>query len=279
MTDDRLHPDPVAHLPAAARHRHPRGPRRAAVVLADAAERPPTCRSSATRPPSSTTRGREDLDEGLADGVPRGGHPGGRRPHHLRHRRPLDPRRARPPDEIKAFHNVCPHRGRRPEGDAGRATRAALRVPRLRLGARRLPQAGALPVGLPPTRARRVVSLPEVQGRHLGRLRVRQPRPRLRTARGAPRRSLDSTSSAGRSRTATRRPTSPRSWTATGRWRRRPSWRPSTWWRPTRSSCRAWATPSPSTTSSATSVGRSPRTARRAPTSTGCRPSRRCSTP
>ena len=60
--------------------------------------------------------------------------------------------------------------------------RAALRVPRLLLEPRRHAQAGAGGVGLPPRRADEW-SLPEVQGRLLGRVRVRQHGPRLRAVR------------------------------------------------------------------------------------------------
>ena len=91
------------------------------------------------------------------------------------------------PEEIKAFHNVCPHRGRRLKESRGRDTELRSRVPRVRGGARRLPEAGALPVGLPSTRARRVVVARGAR-RYVGRLRVHQHGPRLRHARIASRR-------------------------------------------------------------------------------------------
>ena len=60
------------------------------------------------------------------------------------------------PDEFKAFHNACLHRGPAAARDPRQVgPRAALRLPRLELEPRRLAEGGPLPVGLPLPRARR----------------------------------------------------------------------------------------------------------------------------
>ena len=207
---DRLHQAADADLPAAARHRQPRRCPRCCAGSRRCRRATRTSPSSATRAPSSTgSRSRRS----------------GRRSGRWRAARRTSPRSATtsPTTSSGGRSSSCarrPTRSRRSTtsactaaagsaSDAGPRHRAALRVPRLRLEARRLPQAGAVPVGLPAGRTRRVGAARGAR-RHVGRLRVHQPGPRLRPARGPPRRPRRPLRHAGRSRIATRRPTSPR---------------------------------------------------------------------
>ena len=182
-------------------------------------------------------RGGAPLEPRLADGLPRGGDPRGRRPRGLRDRR-------------ASRSSSCARRRTRsapsttPASTAGGSLRECDgRVDELRCPFHGLTWDldGALKrvpcsLGLPPRRARRLPAA-RGEGRHLGRLRVREHGPGRRAPRALPRRAAAALRAAGPSSSATRRPTSPRCCPATGRWRRRPSWRPTTWSPRTRSSC------------------------------------------
>ena len=87
----------------------------------------PTSPRALRQPRVPRAREGEDVEADVADGVPRGGHPRGRRHARLRHLRPVDPRRPlAPPTEIKAYYNACLHRGRQLKEHDGNSTRAAL---------------------------------------------------------------------------------------------------------------------------------------------------------
>ena len=91
---------------------------------------------------------------------------------------------APPPAEIAAFHNSCLHRGTklRAQGRTGRLV--PLPVPRLAVGPRRRAGRAAVRLGLPPARRRHSREQPAAgRGGPLARLRVHQPRPRLRAVR------------------------------------------------------------------------------------------------
>ena len=98
------------------------------------------------------------------------------------------------PDTIKAYHNVCAHRGRRlvdtPPGArnaSGRRQQFVCGLPRLALQPRGREHAHP-PQGRLAGRTERSVQRPaERQRRHLGRLGLDQPRSRLRTAARLPR--------------------------------------------------------------------------------------------
>ena len=113
------------------------------------------------------------------------------------------------PDEIKAYPNACLHRGRRLKDHDGRCEE--IRCPfhgftwALDGALKRVPAEWDFAHIDPDD-----FTLPEAAGRHVGRVRLDQPRPRRRTARGLPRRTSSTTSTSGTWATATRRPTSPR---------------------------------------------------------------------
>ena len=95
----------------------------------------------------------------VADGLPRGGHPRRRRHAGLRDLRPVASSScASAPDEIKAYMQRLPAPRPAAQGPRLQQHRAALPVPRVLLEPRRLAQAGAGAVGLPPRRAGRVVA-------------------------------------------------------------------------------------------------------------------------
>ena len=121
--------------------------------------------------------------------------------------------------------------------------------------------------------------LPQVQGRHLGRLRLHQHGSGLRAPRRTSSATSTSTSRRGRSSSGTCEAHVVQGDAgATGRSHRRRSPRPCTSSPRTRSCWPASATRTASTTSGATSTGPSRPTASPARTSSSSRPSRRCST-
>ena len=132
-----------------------------------------------------SARGREGVEEGLADGLPRRGHPARRRSRPVRDRRhpgpgrPVGPR----PDPGVPQHLSAPRSAVEGVPRSGRG--ASLPVPRHRLEPRRVAEARAVQVGLPAD-PRRVAAARRAR-RHLGRVRLHQPRPGLRVAGRLPR--------------------------------------------------------------------------------------------
>ena len=92
-------------------------------------------------------------------------------------------------ERIRAFYNVCQHRGNRlvstERGLAGRR-RVPVRVPRLALRRRRHPEVGVLRGGLPPGQPLRQAQPRGDPLRHVGRLRLDQHGRGLRRAAGVP---------------------------------------------------------------------------------------------
>ena len=163
--------------------------------------------------------------------VARSRSPSRRRLRRLRRRRLLARSwSARAPDEIRAFHNSCLHRGTRCAPSPGRVDRAALSLPRVHLEPRRVLRRHAVPVGLPPRRPGHLLPARGAGG-DVGRVRVRERRPRgAEPLESTISRSCPSTSRPGPSRSATSAPTSSASCRATGRWPSRPSSRATTPW-------------------------------------------------
>ena len=136
--------------------------------------------------------------------------------------------RAEPgPDGIKAYINACLHRGRALRDGPGRVAELQCSFHgfcwSLNGKLKRVPSAWDFPQVKPAEFA-----LPGGAGRHLGRVRLRQPRSGLRAARGLPRRAADVLHPL-----AARGPLHPGARVQgaagrTGRSRRRPSWSPST---------------------------------------------------
>ena len=131
---------------------------------------------------------------------------------------------------IKAYVNACLHRGRALKDFDGRCSEFRCSFHgftwkldgslRYMPGAERVPRHRGRPGGL---------AAPGGQGRHLGRVRVHQPRSGVRSRWRTSSARCPSTSACGTSRTATSRRTWPRSCAATGRSPRRPSTRACTW--------------------------------------------------
>ena len=178
------------HVPAAARHRHPSGARQCCGWSRPGSSATTTSRSSATRRASGTSA----RSSGCGSGC--GSSPAARSTSRTSAttsstRSPTcrSSSCASPTDEIKAYSNACLHRGRQLKDYDGRLHRRSAARSTASLGARRrwlktCPRA----LGLPPRRRRRRVRAARGQGRHVGRVRVHQPRSRRRAARGLPRR-------------------------------------------------------------------------------------------
>ena len=200
------------HVPAAARHRQLPGARRAAARVAEVPRQRRRAEDAVHVGRVARPRGRASVEAGLAVRLPRGAD---------RRRRQLR-RCTRSPTCRSSSPASAPTRSRRTTTPActagrqlkdhdGRCSRVPLPLPRLDLGARRRRCGSSRRTGTSSTSTDDDFSLPEAQGRHVGRLRVHQPRPRGRAARRVPRRHLPSSSSAGSSRTVTSRATSRRS--------------------------------------------------------------------
>ena len=174
------------------------------------------------------------------------------------------------PDEIKAYPNACLHRGRQLKDYDGRCSEIRCPYPRVRLGARRR-TAPTCPARWDFEHIdRRRLRAARGQGRHVGRIRVHQPRPERRAARAS---------------TSATSPTHFERWDLGNRYvqghvakviRGQLEDRPggvlrgvSTSTPPTRRPCRTSATPTARSTSGTPSPGSSRRAARPARCSTG----------
>ena len=253
-------PQPRAGRPGRGLHRPPRprlprGPRRLPVDEPAAGRGADGARRALHLPGVPRPRGREGLEEGVADGLPGRGHPRARAVRQVRHRRHLGARRppARRLDQGPPQRVPAP----RPHAEGAGRPRRQLPVPlpRHHVGPRRLAQAHALQVGLPAGRRRVAAASPcrSTPGA-ASSSSTSTPTPRRSPTSSA---TCPRTSSAGRWRSASSRSMSARCCAATGRSRRRPSWSRGTSSPPTPSCCPASATRSASTTPGATSPGRS----------------------
>ena len=124
-------------VPGAARHRQPRRARRAALAVATSTSAPGLPRHALHQPGVPRAREGEALEQGVADGLPRGGHPRGRRHRRLRDLRQVDPRRALGPRRDQGVLQRLPAPRPPAAGGHGLDQRAALPVPRLLLEPRR----------------------------------------------------------------------------------------------------------------------------------------------
>ena len=156
---------------------------------------PTSCPVEPTPRRSSTPRGGEGLEATLADGLPRGGHPQRRRLHSSTTSPAGRTSSCAPrPTTIKAFHNVCLHRGRLlKEGDC-RATE--FRCPFHGFGWKIDGSLMHIPCAWDfPQVDRGRVEPARRAGRHVGRLRLHQPRSRARRRSSATSASSATTSS------------------------------------------------------------------------------------
>ena len=207
-TGARRRPVTGVELPAAARHRHPRGARGAAGGVAAVPRR----RGRLDRPLHRRGTGSSGRRSGCGGGS--GSSPAARSTCPT----PATTSSTRSPgsrssssgsttDDDQGLPQRLP--APRPPAEAVRRPlhRDPLPVPRLRV-AHSTARSQDVPAqwDFPHVDAREVRAAGD-QGRHVGRVRVHQPRPGRRAARGLPRRPGRRTSSAGTSATATSRPT------------------------------------------------------------------------